>query len=131
MLWSEDYAKYSNYLEKGKNIFMTGLFRPRYNKSEFEFKVEKMMLLESIKPILTKQLVIDMDARHLNEKMVKFIEKNVKKHPGKSSLKFNMQEPKTNAKISLYSLENGFEMNDEMAAYLQDSPEFDVQIMSY
>ncbi len=33
MLWSEDYARYSNYLEKGKNLFMTGSFRQRFNKS--------------------------------------------------------------------------------------------------
>jgi DNA polymerase-3 subunit alpha len=131
ILWSEDYARYSNYLEKGKNIFMTGFFKTRYNRPEFEFKVDKMLLLESIKPLLTKQLVIDLDARHLNENMVRFLEKNIKKHPGKASLKFNVQESKTNAKISLYSLETGFEMNDEMAAFLQDCPEFDVQIMTY
>ena len=41
------------------------------------------MLLESIKPQLTKQLIIDLDARHLNENMVQFLERNVKKHPGK------------------------------------------------
>ena len=69
VLWSEDYARYSNYLEKGKNIFMTGFFRARYNRSEFEFKVDKMFLLESICfPLLTKQLIIDLEARHLNER---------------------------------------------------------------
>jgi DNA polymerase-3 subunit alpha len=131
ILWSEDYARYSNYLESGKNIFMTGFFKVRYNRPEFEFKVDKMLLLESIKPLLTKQLVIDLDARHLNEKMVRFLEKNIHTHPGKASLKFNVQESKTNAKISLYSLENGFEMNDEMAAFLQECPEFEVQIVSH
>jgi DNA polymerase-3 subunit alpha len=110
---------------------MTGYFKTRYNRPEFEFKVEKMLLLESIKGLLTKQLVIDLDARHLNDHMVKFLEKNIRKHPGKTSLKFNVQESKTNAKISLYSLENGFEMNDEMAAFLQDCPEFDVQVVTY
>src|ERR1700722_13481576 len=131
ILWSEDYARFSNYLEKGKNIFMTGFFRTRYNRAEFEFKVEKMLLLESIKPLLTKQLVIDLDARHLNENMLRFLEKNIKKHPGKASVKFNLQESKTNAKISLCSHENGFEMNDEMAAFLQNCPEFEVQIVSF
>jgi DNA polymerase III subunit alpha len=130
ILWSEDYARFSNYLEKGKNVFMTGYFRTRYNKTEYEFKVDRMLLLESIKPLLTKQLVIDLDARHLNENMVRFLEKNIKKHPGKAGLKFNVQESKINAKISLYSMENGFEMNDEMAAFLQDCPEFEVQIVS-
>ena len=130
ILWSEDYARYSNYLEKGKNIFLTGFFNKRYNRAEFEFKVDKMLLLESIKPILTKQLIIDLDARHLNEQMIRFLEKNIKRYPGKAGLKFNIQDSKLNAKISLYSLENGFEMNDEMAAFLQDCPEFDVQIVS-
>ncbi len=110
---------------------MTGFFKGRYNRPEFEFKVDKMFLLESIKPILTKQLVIDVDARHLNDQMVKFLEKNMKRYPGKAGLKFNIQDSKLNAKISLYSLENGFEMNDEMAAFLQDCHEFDVQIVSH
>jgi DNA polymerase III subunit alpha len=131
ILWSEDYARFSNYLEKGKNIFINGFFRARYNRAEFEFKVDKMLLLESIKSLLTKQLVIDLDARHLNEDMLKFLEKNIKKHPGKSSVKFNVQESKTNAKISLFSHDNGFEMNDEMAAFLQNCPEFEVQIVSF
>ena len=130
ILWSEDYARFSNYLEKGKNIFMTGYFKARYNRAEFEFKVDKMMLLESIKSLLTKQLVLDLEARHLNEQMIRFVEKNLKKHPGKSSLKFNILESKTNHRISMYSMENGFEMNDEMAAFLQDCPELSVQIVS-
>jgi DNA polymerase-3 subunit alpha len=88
------------------------------------------MLLESIKPMLTKQLVLDLEARHLNENMIRFVEKNLKQHPGKSSLKFNILESKSNHRISLYSMENGFEMNDEMAAFLQNSPEFDVQIVT-
>jgi DNA polymerase-3 subunit alpha len=130
ILWSEDYARFSNYLEKGKNIFMTGYFKPRYNRVEFEFKVDKMMLLESIKPALTKQLVLDLEARHLNERMVRFLEKNLKKHPGKSSLKFNVLESKTSNRVSLYTMEIGFEMNDEMAVFLQDCPELSVQIVS-
>jgi DNA polymerase-3 subunit alpha len=130
-LWSEDYARYTNYLEKGKNLFLTGFFRQRYNKSEFEFKVDKMMLLESIKQHLTRQVVIDIEARLINEPILNFIEKNVKKFPGRSSLKFNISEPRNNCKISLYTMENGFEMNDEMAAFLENTPEADVQVVMH
>ncbi len=130
MLWSEDYAKYSNYLEKGKNLFMTGNFRQRYNNAGFEFKVDRMMLLESIKPHLTRQLVVDVEARFLDEQVVRFIEGNVKKHPGKSTLKFNIGESKSNCKISMYTLDNGFEMNDEMAAFLHERPELEVQVIT-
>ena len=130
MLWSEDYARYSNYLEKGKNLFLTGAFRLRFNKVEFEFKIEKMMLLESIKPILTKQVIMDVEARFINEAMVGFLEKNVKKYPGKSSLKFNIVEPRKNASVSMYTLVSGFEMNDEMTAFLENCPELEVQVVT-
>jgi DNA polymerase-3 subunit alpha len=130
MLWSEDYARYSNYLEKGKNLFITGSFKQRFNKAEFEFKIDRMMLLESIKPILTKQVIMDVEARFINAELVQFIETNIKKYPGKSSLKFNIKEPKTKAQVSMYSLAMGFEMNDEMAAFLEKTPEMEVQVVT-
>ncbi|HTQ29430.1 MAG TPA: DNA polymerase III subunit alpha, partial [Puia sp.] len=130
LLWSEDYAKFSNYLEKGKNLFLTGSFRQRFNKSEFEFKVDRILLLESIKQFLTRQLVIDMDARFVNENLISFVEKNVKKFPGKSTIRFNITESKSQTRISMFSMENGFEMNDEMAEFLQNKPEMEVQIVT-
>ncbi|HUR10959.1 MAG TPA: DNA polymerase III subunit alpha [Flavitalea sp.] len=130
LLWSDDYTRYANYLEKGKNIFLTGYFKQRYNKSEFEFKVDKMILLESIKQNLTRQVIVDVEARHVNEQMINFIERNVKAHPGRSSLKFNIVEARNNFRLSMYTLENGFEMNDEMAGFLQDQPELEVQVVT-
>ena len=130
MLWSEDYARYSNYLEKGKNLFITGSFKTRFNKAEFEFKIDRMMLLESIKPILTKQVIMDVEARFINAEMVQFIEDNLKKYPGKSSLKFNIKESRTKAKVSMYTLGTGFEMNDEMTAFLEGKPEMEVQVVT-
>jgi len=130
MLWSEDYARYSNYLEKGKNLFITGAFRLRFNKTEYEFRIERMMLLESIKPILTKQVIMDVEARYVNEEMVQFMEKNIKKYPGKSLLKFNILEPKSRSKVSMYTMGTGFEMNDEMTAFLAEKPELEVQVVT-
>jgi DNA polymerase-3 subunit alpha len=130
MLWSEDYARYSNYLEKGKNLFLTGSFRQRFNKAEFEFRIEKMMLLESIKPILTKQIIMDVEARFVNEALVQFIERNVKQYPGKSGLKFNIIESKSHNRISLFTMGGGFEMNDEMSAFLEKTPELEVQVVT-
>lgn len=130
LLWSDDYTKFSNYLEKGKNLFITGSFRQRYNRPEYEFKVEKITLLESIKQNLTKQIVVDIEARFVNETILDFIEGNVKKFPGRSGLKFNISEPKQNYRISMYTLDNGFEMNDEMAAFLMDKPEMEIQVVT-
>lgn len=130
LLWSDDYMRYSNYLEKGKNLFLTGQFRQRFNRPEYEFKVEKIILLESIKQTLTRQVIMDVEARHIDEAMIRFIEQNVKKHPGRAGLKFNIIEPKSRFRVSMYMMENGFEMNDEMTAFLQNNPALEVQVVT-
>jgi len=130
MLWSDDYMRFTNYLEKGKNLFITGAFKQRFNKQEYEFKVDKIILLESIKQNLTKQVIIDIEARHVNEEMIRFFEKNLKSFPGRSGLKFNVKDPKTMCRVCLQTIETGFEMNDEMAAFLQNRPEMEVQVLT-
>ncbi len=130
MLWSEDYNRFRNYMEKGTNLYLTGSFKQRYNKSEFEFKIDKIMLLESIKQHLTKQVIVDVEARHLNEKMLNFFENNFKNFPGRTGIKFNITEPKSRLKVGLLSMETGFEMNDEMAGFLSDNPEFEVHVVT-
>lgn len=130
MLWSEDYNRFRNYMEKGTNLFVTGSFKQRYNKAEFEFRIERIMLLESIKQQLTKQVVIDLEARHLNDKMLHFFENNIKSFPGRTSLKFTITEPKNNLKVGMLTMDGGFEMNDDMAGFLSDNPEFEVHVVT-
>ena len=129
VLWSEDYIKFQNYLEKGQNVLLNGFFRPRYNRpNEFDFKVSSMNLLESVKQNLTRSLDINVHAASLTPQFVDFIESNVKKYPGKSSLRFNVLEPKENLLVSLYSFDKGFQMNDEMAGFLLGNPDVEVQV---
>ncbi|MEO5683588.1 MAG: DNA polymerase III subunit alpha [Chitinophagaceae bacterium] len=130
MLWSEDYNRFRNYMEKGTNLFVSGSFKQRYNKAEFEFRIEKIMLLESIKQQLTKQVVIDLEARHLNDKMLHFFEHNIKRFPGRTGLKFTIKEPKNNLKVGMLTMDGGFEMNDDMAVFLSDNPEFEVHVVT-
>ena len=54
----------------------------------------------------------------------------MKKFPGRSTLKLNLTEPKENLKISLVTMDNGFEMNDEIVDFLESNPELDVQVTS-
>ncbi len=129
ILWSEDYVKYQHYLEKGQNIVITGFFRQRYNQPNvFEFKVTSMMLLETIKQTMTKNLELNVHPISVTKSFVDFIEKNVKRNPGKASLRFNVIEPIENLKISLYSYEKGFLMNEEMADFLWNNPDVEVNV---
>lgn len=130
LLWSDDYVRFSNYLEKGKNLFLTGHFKNRWGKEgEFEFKVVSVILLESIKQILTKQLILNIEARHISAPMIEFLENNFRNHKGRCSVKFQIRDPRTQYKAALFARENGFEMNEELAHFLEQSPEIDVQVI--
>jgi DNA polymerase-3 subunit alpha len=61
---------------------------------------------------------------------LRFFEKNLKTFPGSSILKFNVKDTKTQCRVSLQSVEKGFEMNDEMALFLQSRPEMEVQVVT-
>lgn len=131
MLWGDDYIKFSNYLEKGKSLFVTGFFKNRWGKeNDFEFKVNSIVLLESIKQMLTRQVIISMEARHLNQEVLDFLETNSKAYMGKTSLKFNLIDNKLQLKVSLYTLESGILMNDDLAQFLQSRPEMEIEVVT-
>jgi len=128
MLWSDDYVRFQNYLEKGKNLLINGFFKQRYNSDQFEFKVTNISLLEMAKQSLTRQLEINIEPVCVTKEFVTFIEKNVRENPGKSSLRFNIYEPTENLKVTLYTIEKGFMMNEEMAGYLMNNPDVDISV---
>jgi DNA polymerase-3 subunit alpha len=129
VLWSEDYIKFQNYLDKGQNVLINGFFRPRYNRpDEFDFKISSMSLLETVKQTLTRSLDLNVHPAAITRDFVSFVDRNVKNFPGKSSLRFNLYEPRENLKVSLYSFEKGFQMNEEMAEFLLNNPDIDVHV---
>ncbi len=128
MLWSDDYVRFQNYLEKGKNLLINGFFKQRYNSDQYEFKVTNITLLEMAKQSLTRQLEINIEPASVTKEFVTFIEKNVRENPGKSSLRFNIYEPTENLKVTLYTLEKGFTMNEELASYLMNNPDVEINV---
>jgi DNA polymerase-3 subunit alpha len=83
-----------------------------------------------VRPQLTRQLVLNVNARQITEPFIQFIEKNLKAHKGRSSLKINVYHEMPNQKISLINMEGGFELNDELVQFLENNPEVEVQVVS-
>ncbi len=127
-LFSDDYVKYTNYLDKGKSILVQGYFKPSWKGDAFEFKVTSINLLETAKQNLTKNIDISIHPSAVSGEFVEFISKNVRSHPGKSSLRFNVVEPRENLKISMYTSEKGFLMNEEMADYLMGNLDVEISV---
>jgi DNA polymerase-3 subunit alpha len=129
-LFSEDYMRLTPILQQGSTVLINGYFKQRYNKDEFEFKVMSVSLAETMKRNMTKQVTILAHPQDVSHEMVSFVEKNMQNFPGKTTLKFTLAEPKNKMKISLVSINNGFEMNEEMIHFLEKSPELEVQVLT-
>jgi len=130
MLWSEDYVKYTNYLEKGMIVLVEGSFRTRYNSDQYEFKLAKLHLLDTVKSALTRQVILELQPQQITGPFVDFITKNVKDNPGKTMLKFNISDERNNLRIGLHTLEKGFTMNDDMAVFLNGQQDIEVNVIT-
>jgi len=126
-LWSDDYMKYKDYLDKGKNVLIKGFFKQRFNADQYEFKVTGINLLETAKQTLTKNIDINLHPSAISKEFVEFVEQNVRAYPGRALLKFNVIEPKENLRVSMVN-ERGFSMNEEMAEFLLNNPDLEVNV---
>ncbi len=128
MIWSDNYIKHRNFLEKGNNIIITGAFKTRYNSELYEFNIQNISMLETLKMNCTKQVTLQVTPHTITSEFVNFVDSNFKSYPGKSALKFNIYDPIENIKFSLRTFEKGFQMNDEMVHFLEANNEVEVKV---
>jgi DNA polymerase-3 subunit alpha len=128
MLWSEDYQKYSHYLEAGRIVLIEGSFKQRFNNGQYEFKISKFHLLETLKTTITKQIILELSPQLVDENLINFIEENTKKHPGKTTLKFNIIDELRQKKLGMSGFEKGITMNDEIIEFLAVNKHIDVYV---
>ncbi len=130
LLFSEDYLRFSPILQQGAAVCITGYLRPRFNKDEFELKLSAVMLAETLKKHFTRQVIIEAHPGILSAEMIGFMEKNIRYHPGKSSLKVLLNDAGSQLKLGLITSQNGFEMNEEMVHFIESRPELEVKVVS-
>jgi DNA polymerase-3 subunit alpha len=127
-LFSDQYVKFAHYFELGNCLYISGRFEKWEYRNEWNFKVTEICLLESIKRTMTRHIHFQINPKLFDEVQCRFIEGNVKKHPGKARLSFVFHEQKDKHTVTLQTMDKGFEMNDEMAAFLLENPDFDVHV---
>jgi hypothetical protein len=72
---------------------------------------------------------LEVDPSVIQKETVDFLYSNISQYPGKCGLKLIVCEPKNNWKVSLVSIDNGLEMNNELITFLEETPEIDVKVI--
>ena len=117
-------------MDLGRSILVNGTFKAPWKEgASYEFKVSGISLLETAKQTLTKNVEISLNATALSKQFVEFITRNIKSNPGKATLRFNVYEPEEDLKVSLFSSDKGFAMNDDMAEFLMDNLDVEVSVV--
>ena len=121
-LFGDQYVKFSNYFTAGTCIHIKGSFEKWESRNEWNFRVNEICLLETIKRAFTRQLQLVIQPGTITPTQVEFFQQNMKKHPGRSRLKVILVDQIEKLRIQMKTIEKGFEMNDEMADFLEKSP---------
>ena len=127
-LFGDQYIRFSNYFTQGTCIFVRGSYEKWESRNEWNFRVSEICLLETIKKAFTRQVQLTMQAGAIQPEHVDFLQKNLKKHPGKVRLKVVLVDQVEKLMVQMKTTEKGFEMNDEMAEFLELNPLIDVQV---
>lgn len=127
-LFGDQYVKFSNYFNPGTCIHVKGNFEKWESRNEWNFRVTEICLLETIKKIFTRQVQITLQAGSISELQIEFFKKNLKKNPGRSRLKLVMVDQVEKLMVQMKTTEKGFEMNDELADFLEKNPLIEVQV---
>ena len=127
-LFGEQYVRFSNYMIAGNCIHVKGNFEKWESRNEWNFRVQDICLLETIKRAYTKQLKLALQPGVITSNQIDFLQKNMKSHPGKSRLKMILFDQVEKLLVELRTIEKGFEMNDEMTAFLEKHPEIEVKV---
>ena len=118
-LFSNDYLRLSPILQPGSSVLITGFLKQRFNRNEYEFKLNGVTLAETILANMTKSLTIEVQPQDISEEMIRFFEKNLKKNPGKTTFKLILNDLHKKIKVNLIATSYGIEMNPELVQYLE------------
>ncbi|MEY3059736.1 MAG: polymerase subunit alpha [Bacteroidota bacterium] len=127
-LFGDQYIRFSNYFTQGTCIFVKGNYEKWESRNEWNFRVSEICLLETIKKAFTKQVQLTLQAGAIQPEQVDFLQKNLKKHPGRVRLKVVLIDQVEKLMVQMKTTEKGFEMNDEMTEFLEMNPLIDVQV---
>ncbi|MFM8373495.1 MAG: DNA polymerase III subunit alpha [Bacteroidota bacterium] len=102
-MFSESYAKFKTFFEEGTSVYVEGEFRQRYNSDEFEFKVNNVMLMETVGDEKTSSITLKIPVEVISRELLEKIGQLCSAHKGKHTLKIELIDRQNKEKLSFTS----------------------------
>ncbi len=122
MMWEKSYVQWANFMLNGQKLMIQGTYdEHKYRPGVMEFTISNIMLLDDVRKLLTKKVSISVTLERINEEFVKFVEQNVRSHPGTTDLMVMVTDLETEYSVRMRSQNLKMELNDEFIHFLQEA----------
>jgi len=112
-LFKEDYLRFRDMMIQDNKILVTGVYQNRWNdETQFEFKIQNVMLLEDVKKQLSKRINMTIQLERLDKAFMEVIQKYAET-TGKCELGIHVIDSATNNAVRLYTPHRKIELNDK------------------
>ena len=118
-MFSEDYQKFKHLLEEGQGVFIQGSYQKRWGGEEYQLKLSKVELLESVADKMTSSITLKLPIDQISQEMVDGIENACKKHKGKHRLKIHLYDRETKTKLHMIAKEQKVNANNDLIKELE------------
>jgi DNA polymerase-3 subunit alpha len=104
-LFGKDFDQFERMFRKDWMLLIKAKIQPREfgNKSDLEFKINKVMHLADVREEILKTVSLHIPYEQINEDFVSSLIDNIKQNPGKLSLRIVLFEQSTNLKVNCIS----------------------------
>lgn len=92
-LWRENYLKFKHFIQPGTFIAMKGRIEVPQRRSELEFVINSIELLQNLKETKANSVHIKLPTKSLTQSVVMDLNKLFQEHEGKCSLHFTIYDP--------------------------------------
>jgi DNA polymerase-3 subunit alpha len=114
-LFREDYGKFKDYMVEGSFIYMVGkVMSKRWNQNEFEFKVQKIDFLSSLRDQKASALELKVALSQVNHTFIEDMDDLFKEHEGKFQVKFKIFDTVNKLEIEMPSRALKIDINEQL-----------------
>lgn len=119
-LWRENYLKYKHFLNPGTFIAMKGRIEVPPRRSELEFSVHSIDLLQTLRETKANGLQLKVSTKALDQIMITDLNKLFMENVGDCPVKFVIYDPLDNVEVNMPSKTIKVGLNNEFVKGLRD-----------
>ena len=102
-LFGEDYIAYKNYMNEGEAIYVSGTYKQRWKGTDYDLKISKVQLLETVGQDKTESITVSIDVNTLSDTLVQQLDSICTKYEGKHKFKVVLIDRANRIKLDMYS----------------------------